>query len=153
MSPRLENLADLLLGCISRLFTRVVSLFFFLFLFLYFLFIAVPRKVVLETIEEPSLDDETTIGASRDVADYDDLDGYDMDDIFRESAFSPKPGVVEKGLVVNLTQTTMSTPLAKDQTAGMFGMISKLKFAGLHSLLVRVNAFSFSIIYITSLLL
>lgn len=75
--------------------------------------------MVLESIEEPTLDDESSMGPSRDTADYDDLEGYDMDDIFRESAFSPKAGM-EKGLAVNLTHTTPSMPLAKDQTSGNF---------------------------------
>jgi len=73
--------------------------------------------VVLEAIEEPTLDDETTMGASRDTAEYDDLDGYDMDEIFRESAFSPNAGQ-EKGLPVNVTQSTTATPIAKDHTSG-----------------------------------
>lgn len=110
----------------------------------------------METIEEPSLDDESTIGASRDVADYDELDAYDMDDIFRESAFSPKPGVVEKGSVVNLTQTTTSTPLAKDQTAGMFGMFDGtllMKLTRICEKLVADSSQCVFLKFITSLLL
>lgn len=83
---------------------------------------AVPRKVLKERYEEPTLEDEmTSSGVSRDANDYDEFDGYEsIDDFFRESAaFSPPPNA-DSSSVGNVTRSTAATPPAKDQNSGEY---------------------------------
>lgn len=77
---------------------------------------AVPRKVLKDRFEEQPEEDELAAAATGDSMDEnEDLDSYDTDEFFRESAaFSPSPNVDgnphDKNLTKDLTQRTTPKP-------------------------------------------
>jgi hypothetical protein len=77
---------------------------------------AVPRKVLKEQFEEQPEEDELAAAATGDTLDEDDdIDGYDTDVFFRESAaFSPSPNLDgnphDRNLTKDFTQRTTPRP-------------------------------------------
>jgi hypothetical protein len=87
---------------------------------------AVPRKVLKDRFEEQPEEDELAVAATGDSMDEnEDLDSYDTDEFFRESAaFSPSPNVDgnphDKNMTKDLTHrtTTKTPPYAKSKGGG-----------------------------------
>lgn len=85
-------------------------------MYLKVVYTCVPRKVLKDRFEEQPEEDELAAAATGDSTDEnEDLDSYDTDEFFRESAaFSPSPNVDgnphDKNLTKDLTQRTTPKP-------------------------------------------
>ncbi|KDR12374.1 hypothetical protein L798_13668, partial [Zootermopsis nevadensis] len=93
-------------------------------MYLKVVYTCVPRKVLKEHFEEQPLEDELAAAATGDsLDDDDDIDGYDTDEFFRESAaFSPSPNLggnpLDRNLTKDFTQRTTPRPPPHDKARG-----------------------------------
>ncbi|XP_021933055.1 uncharacterized protein LOC110836293 isoform X2 [Zootermopsis nevadensis] len=100
-------------------------------MYLKVVYTCVPRKVLKEHFEEQPLEDELAAAATGDsLDDDDDIDGYDTDEFFRESAaFSPSPNLggnpLDRNLTKDFTQRTTPRPPPHDKARGGAADIGK----------------------------